>query len=47
MIWAIVINASKDGHGEVDHPKQSDYHRDNDGNRLVYREKKYHQTDKK
>jgi len=47
MIWAIVIDASKDGYGEVDRPKQSDYHRDNDGNRLVDREKKHHQTDKK
>jgi hypothetical protein len=47
MIRVFAIDASKDGYGEVDHPKQSDYHRENDGNQLVDREKKNHQTNKK
>jgi hypothetical protein len=47
MIWAIPIDASKDRYDQVDHPKHSDYHRENDGNQLVDREIKYHQTDKK
>jgi len=45
MIWAVAIDASKDGYDQVDHPKQTDYHRENDGNQLVDREKKDHQAD--
>jgi len=47
MIWVIAIDAGKDGHDQVNHPKQSDCHRENDGNQLVDCEKKDHQADKK